>query len=297
MAHIRIISPSGAIDESLVQAAAMRLRAWGYTVSEGRYARNRYGRFAGTKSERLADLQEAIDDPQVDIILCSRGGYGLMQIIDKVDFRGIGYSDKSGVARTKRVVGFSDITVLHNTLGQFGIPSIHGPMCKQIAELPDTDESLTMLQALWQNQLPSYTVTPYPENRVGRAKGILRGGNLSILNALRQTPCDLVAEEAILFIEDIAEEPYHIDRMMQNLRLSGVLSKIRGLVVGYFTNCIEDESMNQTIREIILAATEGCSYPICFGFRAGHEQHNLPLLLNSAVELSVNRVQSHLRFL
>lgn len=277
---IRIISPSGAIDGKYIDGAAQVLRTWGYDVSEGLHARDRYGRFAGTSADRIADLQAAINDTNTDIILCSRGGYGLTQIIDKINLTPL-------CRHPKLVCGFSDITVLHSALGKLGLPSVHSIMAKHLTELPKDAEPKLQLQRILQGGQTGYSLPAHRLNRQGMAQGILRGGNLSVLYGLRGTPYDFQPENTILFIEDIAEKPYHIDRMMQNLKMGGILQRISGLIVGQFSDCEEDPLMMQSIEEIIFNAVKEYGYPVCFNFPAGHVAYNLPLVMNTKIRLDV----------
>lgn len=272
--HIRIISPSGAIDPELIEGAAQRLLSWGYHVSVAPHATQRWGRFAATDEERLQDLNEAIADPTVDMILCARGGYGLQRIIDRVEGE-------------KMIIGFSDITELHQRMH---CPTLHAIMCKHIASLPEDSEPIRYLRQALRGETLSYSVPAHPLNRYGIAEGILIGGNLSVLYGLQGiAPLQLSpwGEGKILFLEDIAERHYHIDRMMQNLRMSGVLANLIGLVVGQFSDCDDDPGMGETIYETILRAVEDYDYPVLFDFPAGHVERNLPLRMNASVTIHV----------
>lgn len=286
---IRIISPSGVINPALIDGATQTFQSWGFDVSEGKYAREVYGRFAGTEAQRIQDLQEAINDKDLLAILCSRGGYGLAQIIDKIDFSGL-------VKYPKWFIGFSDVTVLHAVLSNMNIPSIHGIMAKQLTELTDDDISRKNLKAILLGNYPVYSIPADSLNRQGDAKGKLIGGNLSVISGLRGSKYDLDFNDAILFIEDIAEEPYHIDRMMQNFRLSGIFSQLSGIIVGSFTDCPDDRLMHKNIKEIILSATDAHDFPVCFGFPSGHEEINYPLILGKMVSLSVSADSTTLSF-
>lgn len=271
MKEIRIISPSGAIDPSYIDGAVARLRSWGYTVSEGVHARDVWGRFAGRDEDRLADLVEALEDPSVDIILCSRGGYGLQRIIDLVPII------------KKPVIGFSDITALHQWSGICGQPSLHGIMCKHIASLPEDSEPLTALRKALAGEPLEYTLPAHPLNRPGKACGVVVGGNLSVLYGLQGTPFGLSKlsyQFPILMIEDIGERHYHIDRMIRNLKMSGVLAHLSGLIVGQFTDCDEDPLMQQSVYETIYEAVADYAYPVYFNAPFGHVEHNLPLWLH-----------------
>lgn len=295
---IYILSPSGAIAPDLIDRAAERLRLFGYRVSVAPHAYGAYGRFAGTPAERIADLADALANPAIDAILCARGGYGLQQILPALDnrerlLRPLALALASGSPQPI-IIGFSDITALHQWCGLHGIPSLHALMCKHLAELPLDSEPVQLWHQALQAEPLCYTLPAHPLNRAGQITGRLIGGNLSVLYGLQGTPYSLArlldAEPdtpAILFIEDIAERHYHIDRMMQNLRMSGVLSRIAGLVVGQFSDCDDDPSMNCSVAETILRATDGYDYPVLFDFPAGHVERNLPLWLNAPCSLSV----------
>ncbi len=271
------MSPSGAIDRQYVGDAAAVLRAAGFEVSLAPHVCELYGRFAGTPEQRLEDINNALQDPAVDILLCSRGGYGMAQIVDKI---------RLSQTHCPLVVGFSDITCFHNLLGIHNIPSLHAVMTRHIATLPADAPALTGFFSVLANRPVRYVIPSCSLNRVGRAEGLLHGGNLSVLYGLQATPY-AVQKGGILFIEDIAERHYHIDRMMQNLRLSGVLANLSGLVVGQFTGCDDDPLMKQTLRETILQSVAGYDYPVVFDFPAGHVEYNLPLVLNHPCRLIV----------
>ena len=328
---IKIVSPSGAIDPQYIDRATEVLRGWGYEVSEAAHAREKVGRFAASDDERVADLADALADPAVDMILCARGGYGLQRIIDRIP------------PIHKPIIGFSDITALHMLAAQTGQATIHAMMCKGISETKGLSPSSCVLhpssflqRALAQEPL-HYELPAHPLNRLGKTKGTLVGGNLSVLYGLQGTSYGLnerlrikdkrlnsndfkevrsigrtqykdasdtevispsslspsLCREGwggsplILFIEDVGERHYHIDRMMNNLRLSGVLANLSGLIVGQFSDCEDDPSMGCTVYETIRRAVEPYHYPVVFNFPAGHVEENMPLYLNAPVEMDV----------
>ena len=258
------------------------------------------GRFSGTDEERLADINNALQDPSVDAILCARGGYGLQRIIDKIDLSTLDSPLSTLDSPLSTIIGFSDITALHQLYALHHTPyTIHGLMCKHIATLPEDSEALQLFFRALAREPLEYILPPHPLNRSGEAQGTLIGGNLSVLYGLQGTPYDLNhvidahPEGVILFIEDIGERHYHIDRMMNNLRMAGVLSRIKGLVVGQFTDCEPDPGMPlstfnlqpSTVYATIREAVEAYSYPILFDFPAGHVEDNRPLYLNHPATL------------
>jgi len=287
--QIRIISPSGSIDPEYIDGAKNILTGWGFKVTEGQYARSEYGRFAGTSEQRAGDLQQALDDTNVKAIMCSRGGYGAAQIIDRIDFTGF-------IKSPKWLIGFSDITILHNAISNMGIASIHGIMAKQLTELPVESEQVKNLRNILTGNLPTYTIPGEEYNRIGQAQGKLTGGNLSVLMGLRGSQYDLTYKNAILFIEDIGEKPYQIDRMIQNLRFSGVLKQLSGLVLGQFSDCDEDPLMMQSISGLIFDAVKDYDYPVGFNFPAGHVDNNFPIIIGANVTLRVTKNSTELIF-
>jgi muramoyltetrapeptide carboxypeptidase len=280
-----ILSPSGKIEAQWVEGLKQVLEEYGLVVSVAEHTLCEAGRFAGTDEDRIADLQAAVSDPQVSAIFCSRGGYGLARIIDKIDFSPLKDDPKW-------VVGFSDITVLHNALSLVGVASIHGIMAKHITLRA---EGLDNLMAMLFGENVGYEVASHEMNKVGEASGQLIGGNLSVLYGLRGTPFDLDYEGKILFIEDLSERLYHVDRMIQNLRLGGVFKQIKGLVVGQFTDIDEDDSFPNGVYGVISEAVKDCNIPVCFNFPAGHVDNNHPLMMGAQYSLKVTNEKTILK--
>lgn len=280
-----ILSPSGKIESQWVEGLKQVLEEYGLVVSVAEHTLCEAGRFAGTDEDRIADLQAAVSDPQVSAIFCSRGGYGLARIIDKIDFSPLKDDPKW-------VVGFSDITVLHNALSLVGVASIHGIMAKHITLRA---EGLDNLMAMLFGENVGYEVASHEMNKVGEASGQLIGGNLSVLYGLRGTPFDLDYEGKILFIEDLSERLYHVDRMIQNLRLGGVFKQIKGLVVGQFTDIDEDDSFPGGVYGVISEAVKDCNIPVCFNFPAGHVDNNHPLMMGAQYSLKVTNEKTILK--
>ena len=279
--HIHILSPSGAINPTLIDGTIARLRTWGFNVSVGTHAREQWGRFAATDNQRIDNLLNALQDPTIDIILCARGGYGLQRIIDQLP------------PIHKPIIGFSDITALHMLAAQTNQPTLHAPMCKHIASENEESEPIRAMRQILNGQTTTYHFHAHPLNRIGQVNAPVIGGNLSVLYGLQATPFALAQaiasnQQPILLIEDICERHYHIDRMMHNLRMSGVLAQISGLIVGQFTDCENDPSMPSTIEQTIYEAVADYNYPVCFNAPFGHFDGNLPIWLHTPIQMSVS---------
>lgn len=274
-----IISPSGSVDLQYIEGACQVLQDWGLVVEIATHAEEQYGRFGGTVEQRDSNLQQAMDDCDVKLIFCSRGGYGVVHLLDRLNFDGI-------KKHPKWIVGYSDITALHLALLQEGIVSLHAPMARHLTEDAQDTASCFLKDSLFVN-IPDYSIDSHPLNRYGSIKGKLFGGNLAVLSGLIGTPYMTIPDNAILFIEDIGEAPYKIDRMMWQLQLSGVLNRISGLVIGQFADCPEDSAMGATIYESIRNIVNDYDYPLVFNFPVGHVKDNYPLLHGGIVELEV----------
>lgn len=274
--NIRIISPASAIDPQYIDGALSVLQSWGHKVTVAPHAKSSYGRFAASPEHRLQDLNDAFADPGTDAILCSRGGYGLAQIIDRVV-----------PAQGKLLIGFSDVTCLHCLCATHNMPSLHSIMAKHIATLPSNSEPLRALRSILDGGDIRYCFPAGEGSRVGETEAVLRGGNLSVFYGLQRTPYQVTDRNSILFVEDIGERHYHIDRMMQNMRMSGVMHNIQGYIIGQFADCPDDESMSCTLQQTLLHAADNTRYPIAAGFPAGHVEYNMPLFLNLQTHLKV----------
>ncbi|GBU07533.1 peptidase U61 [Bacteroidales bacterium] len=283
---LAIVSPSGAMDAEYILDAKKNFEQWGFNVVIGENALAQHGRFAGTDNKRLHDLQWALDDDKIKAIVCSRGGYGAVQLLEKISMEGF-------LKSPKWIVGFSDITFLHSLILKNGIPSLHAPMCRQIAET-GKDKSSVYLKKILLGKPLKYEMKTHKMSREGQARGSLMGGNLSVLIALRGTKYDSLKNDTeggkiILFIEDVAEKIYHIERMLYNLKLGGVLSQLAGLIVGQFLDCEEDILMPKDIKNTILNMVEEYNYPVCFDFPAGHGLKNYPLILGADIYIDIKK--------
>ena len=279
---ITIVAPSGKVNPEYVLHSKSVLENWGFRVELGKHVFTEYGRFAGTIDERLSDLQQALDNPENKAIFCARGGYGVVHLLENLSLELL-------KKNPKWVIGYSDITALHAIINNNGICSIHAPMSSHLAEEDGQDEASLYLKDLLYGKSICYKISTHPLNITGEAKGVLRGGNLSVLSVLRGTPYDFSPENTILFIEDVGEKPYHIERMMYNLKLGGILQNVSGLLVGQFSDCEEDESMYKTIYESIADLISGYDFPVCFNFPTGHVKENFPLICGKTVNLSVTK--------
>jgi len=268
---VAIVSPSGKMDVKYIEGMAARLKSCGLQVLIGSFADAEYGRFAGTDDVRLYDLQSALDAPNVKAIFCSRGGYGCVHLVHRLNWT---HFKKS----PKWLIGYSDITILHAAIQHQGCASIHAPMAKHFTEEDEADEAVHLLKSFLFGEKLSYAVPNHPLNKQGRATGKLTGGNLSVLCGLRGTSFDLIPENAILFIEDIGERPYQVERMLYNLKLGGILEKLSGLIIGQFTDYEEDPLMMLPLYENMASLVAEYDYPVCFDFPVGHVTKNYPLI-------------------
>ncbi|WP_286845713.1 MULTISPECIES: S66 peptidase family protein [unclassified Proteiniphilum] len=278
-----ILSPAGNIDENVVRDAVAILESWGLVPETGENALCENGRFSGSVEERMSDLQRAFDDPSVRLVFCSRGGYGVVHMLNKLNY--------SGIKRfPKWVVGFSDITALHAALQVNGIASVHGPMAKHLSDEGAEDEAVRYMRSLLFGESVEYRmpVRQYDIlNRRGTAEGRLFGGNLSVFCALMGTKFVKIPNKGILFIEDIGEAPYRVDRMIYQLKLSGVFEKTGGLIVGQFTGYEEDARMYSSLQESIFNAVREYDFPVCFDFPVGHVKQNYPLIMGEHASLNI----------
>lgn len=285
-----IVSPSSKIDKHFLKGAKKRLESWGLKVAVGKHAGGSSGRFAGTIRQRLKDLQDAMDDPKMKAIFCSRGGYGAVHLIDKIDFTAF-------YEHPKWLLGFSDITALHYLFQKHGYASLHSLMARHLTVEPEYEACTLHLKEILFGNLPAYTCEKHKLNRQGNAEGILRGGNLAVAYGLRGTPYDIPAEGTVLFIEDVSERPHAVERMMYNLKLGGVLEKLSGLIVGQFTEYEEDCSLGKELYAALADLVKEYDYPVCFNFPVGHVTHNLPLIEGAKVELIVGKKNVELKFI
>jgi muramoyltetrapeptide carboxypeptidase len=285
---IGITCPAGFMTLAEIQPAIAVLKSWGFNLRIGKTVGERDFTFGGTDAQRIADLQEMLDDPAIQAILCARGGYGIVRIIDRLDFRKF-------VEKPKWIVGFSDVTVIHAHLNhQFHIASIHSKMCNSFPDHPELLEkgqwdSILSIQYALLGKPIEYPIVPDLGNRPGTGQGILTGGNLKTIETLAGTASDLQTEGMILFLEDVGEYLYSIDRMFYNLKRTGKLDKLNGLLIGAFRVKPDDpgDEFGKSIYNIVMEQVAPFRYPVCFNFPVGHQKMNYALKCGVSHELNI----------
>jgi muramoyltetrapeptide carboxypeptidase len=286
---IAITSPAGYISTEDIQPAKLLMESWGFTVRIGNTIGKRDFTFGGTDEERLMDLQLLMDDSTVKAIMCARGGYGVGRILDRLNFTRF-------LQHPKWLIGFSDITALHlHMLKQCNAASIHSKMCNSfpkdwaMAE-PMVQETILSIRRALDGTAMKYSAAPDINNRTGVGEGILVGGNLSMIISVMSTRSEIETDGRILFLEEVGEYLYSLDRMMTTLKRAGKLSKLKGLIIGGFNRIKPDdpgEEFGRSISEIILSKVEGYHYPVCFGFPVGHQKDNFALRHGAKHRLTV----------
>jgi muramoyltetrapeptide carboxypeptidase len=287
--RVAIVCPAKKLPKPMDDAVAL-LQSWGLEVVLGQTVNAEHHQFAGNDQLRAQDLQHYINDDTIKAIFAARGGYGTVRIIDLVDFSRLNI-------HPKWIIGFSDITVLHAHLFQnFDLCTVHGQMPINI---PDgTAASVETLRKALFGETVTYSIAPQPLNRFGSAKGTLIGGNLAILQSVAGSVSDYNYDGKILFIEDVGEYLYSIDRMMYMLKRAGKLANLAGLIVGGFTDVKDNDiPFGQTAYEVIKALVEEYDYPVCFDFPAGHVADNWAMVFGREVSLIINETGSTITYL
>ncbi len=279
---VGITCPSGYVSQERVAYSIRVLEHWGFTVKQGKTIGSEHFYFSGTDAQRASDLQAMLDDDSIGAILMGRGGYGMSRIIDQLDFTRF-------LRHPKWICGFSDITVLHNHLqSRYEMPSLHSPMCGAFKPETEQEEYLKTFYAALTGESIYYHASPSKFNRNGKSEAVLTGGNLALLTHLMGSASEVDTEEKILFIEDIGEHLYKVDRMLLTLKRAGKLDHLKGLIVGGFTEMEDTERpFGQTVEEIIWDKVKEYDYPVCFNFPAGHQDINYTLTLGAPHKLIV----------
>lgn len=288
---IGIVAPARFVTRDEMQPAIRFLTAQGFMVKTSPHLFSQHHQFAGTDEERAEDLMEMIEDKSVRAILCARGGYGTVRILDLLNLRKLQLNPKW-------IIGYSDITVLHSIISSwYGLETLHATMPINYASDISGNESINNLVKALTGQNLNYRIQHHAFNQFGTATGLLAGGNLSILNSLIGTDADFAAQDRILFIEDLDEYLYHIDRMMMHLKRSGKLKAITGLVVGSFSDMRDNKTpFGSDAYEIIYSVMKDYNIPVCYGFPAGHVEPNYSLIIGRKVSLTVNEEGAELIF-
>ena len=289
---IAIISTARKISKEELQAAINIIEALGYKYKLGKNLFKIDHQFAGTPQQRVSDLHDMYLDKDVDAILCARGGYGTVQLLPLIDNNIINQNPKW-------LIGYSDVTVLHSFINvNSKMQSIHASMPINFKDYTIKSKSITSLFGLLEGEKNNYSIAPSKYNVKGEAEGEIVGGNLSIIYSLRGTPADIETKDKILFIEDLDEYLYHIDRIMMNLKVGEKLSQLKGLVVGGMSDMHDnDTAFGRSAKQIILDAVKEYNYPVLFDFPAGHITENYALPLGRKVKISVQKSEASLYYL
>ena len=280
---IAIVCPAGFLAREKAQTCIDTLQQWGYRVRIGDTLGGPSGNyFSGDDDQRLADLQRALDDPEIDAILCGRGGYGMSRIIDRVDLTRF-------QQRPKWVIGFSDITVLHaHIFSRCRTATLHAPMADAFNQGGDLSQDVLSLRQALAGKPLAYTCPAHPLNRKGQATGPIVGGNLAMLAHLVGSPSDIDTRGKLLFLEDVGEYLYNIDRMLRQLKRSGKLAGLAGLLLGGFTD-LKDTTrpFGAPVGQIVADVIVEYDFPVCFDFPVGHGKDNVTLKIGVTHILSV----------
>ncbi|RMZ50132.1 LD-carboxypeptidase [Flavobacteriaceae bacterium PRS1] len=290
---VAIVAPSGILNhrEKEINYAKELLKSWGLNVVMGEHVFSKSGHFAGTDDERAEDFQKALDNPNIKAIWAARGGYGTVRILDKLDYT-------TFKEYPKWIIGYSDITALHNQLNNEGIESIHALMATSLTDdLEEIKENVSTFKDAIFGMPLAYSIEGSKYNKTGTASGQLVGGNLTLLHSMLGSKTSIDTNGKILFFEEIGEYAYHIDRMLQSLKRAGYFENCKGLIVGSISKVRENTTpFGRTVEQIILDVVADYNFPVLFNFPAGHEDDNRALILGRTIELSVGYDISEVNF-
>ncbi|MFD1016864.1 S66 peptidase family protein [Winogradskyella rapida] len=290
---VAIVAPSGILKNRAdeVEHAVQLLERWGLHAVVGKHVFSKAHHFAGTDAQRCEDLQNAMDDPKISAIWCARGGYGTVRILDQLDYT-------TFKKHPKWLIGYSDITALHNQMHQQGFQSLHALMCVSLPkDITEIKETVATFKSTIFGQPVDYTLKGSSYNREGEASGVLVGGNLTILHTMLGSKESIDTSGKILFIEEIGEYKYHVDRMLQSMKRAGYFENLSGLVVGDMTKMRKNTTLwGTSVEQLILDALSEYDFPITFHMPAGHEKDNRALVLGKEVKLVVGKTQSTLKY-
>ena len=289
---ISIVAPSGVLNDfdNKITKAINIFESWGLNVVLGNHIYDKNGHFAGTDKNREKDFQNALDNKNIKAIWCARGGYGAVRIIDNLNF-------DSYLKNPKWIIGFSDITVIHNKLNLLNSESIHAMMITGFDDIDQNNDSLSKLKNVLFGDNLSYSINSNKNNKTGKSEGILVGGNLTLIQSTIGSKTELKMKDKILFIEEIGEYAYHIDRMLYSLKRADYFENCKGLIVGQISDVKKNTTdFGRSINEIILDILDEYNFPILFDFPAGHEKTNFPIILGRKVILDVSKSDSKVIF-
>ncbi|MCB4807441.1 LD-carboxypeptidase [Tamlana sp. 62-3] len=290
---VAIVAPSGILKnrEKELQQAQNLMKSWGLHTVIGKHVFSKANHFAGTDDERCEDLQKAMDDPTISAIWCARGGYGTVRVLDKLNWTKFN-------ANPKWLIGYSDITALHSQIHNEGVETIHAMMCTSMRDdLSEIAETVsTFKNALFGTSL-NYTLTGSAYNKIGTAAGQIVGGNLTLIHTMLGSNTSINTSGKILFIEEIGEYKYHIDRMLQSMKRAGYFDNCKGVIVGDMSKMRKNTTpWGSSIEQLVLDALAEYNFPIAFNMPAGHEKDNRALILGRTVKLTVSKEQSSIVF-
>ncbi|MFB9055490.1 LD-carboxypeptidase [Mariniflexile ostreae] len=290
---VAIVAPSGILKHRTreIEQAKALLKSWGLHYVIGKHVFAQAHHFAGTDDERCEDFQNAMDDPKIKAIWCARGGYGTVRILDKLEY-------SKFKENPKWVIGYSDITALHNQIHNQGVESIHAMMCTSLQDNPEAiKETIETFKATLFGEPLFYELKGSAYNKTGTVTGPLVGGNLSILYSMLGSNTSIDTTGKILFIEEIGEYKYHIDRMLQSLKRAGYFNNCKAVLVGDINKIRKNTTLwGASIEQLILDVLSEYDFPVAFNMPAGHEKDNRALILGRTVGLSVEKEKSKLVF-
>lgn len=290
---VAIVAPSGILKHRTkeIEQARRLLKSWGLHTTVGRHVFSTANHFAGTDEQRCEDFQNALDDPKISAIWCARGGYGSVRILDKLDY-------SKFKQNPKWLIGYSDITALHNQVHNVGVQSIHAMMCTSLQDDNTTIKETisTFKDAIFGKPL-RYTLKGSTYNKTGTVSAPIVGGNLTMLHTMLGSKTSIDTSGKILFIEEIGEYKYHIDRMLQSLKRAGYFDNCKGVIVGHMTKLKKNTTLwGASVEQLVLDVLSDYDFPIAFNMPAGHEKDNRAMILGRTITLTVGKNQSRVVF-
>lgn len=290
---IALVAPAGILrnKKEVITKAIKVIESWGLHVKVGEHLYDQNHHFAGTDTQRIQDFQEALDNPSIKAIWTARGGYGTVRILDALDYTKF-------IQHPKWIIGYSDITALHNQIHNLGFETIHGMMAVNFGSKPEAiKETITTLKkAMFGHQL-KYTLPSSTYNKKGTAQGQLVGGNLTLLQGMLGSETSIDTTDKILFIEEVGEYVYHVDRMLQSLKRAGYFKHIKGVIIGDISRIrINPTPFGKTVQQVVLDNLKGLNIPVAFEMPAGHKDKNVALILGRKVTLIVSKEGSNVLF-